>query len=298
MGTLFVPGALPWAATALTAIKDDGSSWLTLSYKDYLQWLDSRELARNTRRAYSSRVRQFLMYEQSSRDCQVADRSAAYLESAVEGYLCHLADQEGCRPATINAVLSAIEDFLSFLGVRRTFKRVAAPRSVRRILAIHEAVKLFETSAAGPSHHHAIVSLCLFAGATPAECIAMLPSDVEVLSPNVVDVSIRSARGKVRKLRLTGRPAHAISSWLNERLGRRASYGGLFINNRGGSISSAGIDYIVRKTGWRSRLDLCARTLRNTYLVCPLNQVHSASEKAAQHLVCMCIVGEGISCRA
>jgi site-specific recombinase XerC len=114
----------------------------------------------------------------------------------------------------------------------------------------------------------AIVAIFLETGIRLSECAAL----------NVCDLAISDSLGKLniynkrnsscREVQLNEAARAPLQAWLKERNDRFAlsEKSALFVNYLGERISTAGLDFLIRKIGIRARMNLSAQILRDTCL--------------------------------
>lgn len=249
---------------------------------DYEGWLARQPLSANTKRAYRTRVSQYLEY--------LAGTPAEYgdpLEDlyardyAVRDYKSYLKAVRRAKPPSVNLSLAAIDNFYLFLGigkpeVQREDLAQAAPRSLsgkeqkRFLRAVERSSEI---------RGQAIALLLFYGGLRIGELCGLDVEDV-ALSARKGRVVVRSGKGdSYREVVLNSEVREALSGWLVEREGLLAEKEtpALFSSRRGGRLSTRTVDLIVRKFGKEANLDraLSAHALRHT---CVTNLVRAGAD--------------------
>ena len=220
--------------------------------------LSKAPLSINSRRAYASRVAQFLEWLPEGVDLAV-DR-----DFIVRDYRQHLKDAHR-SPSTVNSHLDAVGHFCLSLGygapsVRHERLPQASPRTLepREQTLFLRAVEKTELS-----RDRAIALLGFYTGLRVAEIAALNVEDV-VLSARKGTVTVWHGKGDHhRELPLHPEARSAISDWQKDR--GRPSTDALFINQRGGRLSSRSICDIVAQLGASVGLEISTHTLRHTF---------------------------------
>lgn len=239
--------------------------------KDFLQHLRRRDVSRHTMTAYENDVATFLKHTSQIRQKPVDALSPADVDAfAIRAFLGELHKQR-ISPSSSARKLSAIRTFVRFLRREDLIEGdpsslVAAPRKPETIpahLTIDEMTKLLEM----PDSSHplgrrdrAILELFYASGLRLSELVGLGIEDVN-LSSRVVRVL-----GKGRKERLVPfntSTGDAIRSYLKDRSslsgsvrpqadggarkGERGVQAPLFLNYRGGRLSTRSVDRLVRR---------------------------------------------------
>lgn len=239
----------------------------------YTAWLDTQPLSENTKRAYLSRVRQFIAY--ANDDCLFDEflASPEVQKESVEAYRQHLLAVAESTSASVNNKLTAVDHLFQSLDLPRP--RIQREQWLQKqpplILTLEQEDKLVDacTTRSG-ARDRCIVFLQLFAGLRLTECANL---DVTDVSANGQTLLIRttahpSKSACPRTVALGTRASLATSEWLKERSqqSNRGESAALFVSSCGNRLSAAGIDYIIRRLGWKEHLVLSSQVLRNTCL--------------------------------
>ena len=236
--------------------------------KDFLQHLRRRDVSRHTMTAYENDVATFLKHTSQIRQKPVDALTPADVDAfAIRAFLGELHKQR-ISPSSSARKLSAIRTFVRFLRREDLVEGdpsslVAAPRKPETIpahLTIDEMSKLLEMpDSSNPlgRRDRAILELFYASGLRLSELVGLDMEDVN-LSSRVVRVL-----GKGRKERLVPfntSTGDAIRAYLKDRSllaggqadrgarkGERGVQAPLFLNYRGGRLSTRSVDRLVRR---------------------------------------------------
>lgn len=238
----------------LALISDDRGRAVLAEYEGALE--DSG-LADQSRRAYCSRVAGYLAWlaggDVGGSDLgggdPLDDRRAR--DRAVSEYRSWVVSQRGARPSTVNAILTALDHFYTHrrLGPAQAVREELATPSPRILdgdeqerflhaVARHEAVR-----------DRAVVCALFYAGVRVAELVALDVPDIRVgRSPARIVVR---ASGRLREVPLGPEPVPVLREWIRERRQWQgaSSLAALFLNRRGGRLSTRSVDNLVVRLG-------------------------------------------------
>lgn len=248
---------------------------------DYERWLDRQPLAANTRRTYRTGVRGFLKYLAATPveyGDPLSDEHAR--DYAVRDYKSHLKTVSKAKPSSVNLALAAVDNFYRFVGLgkpdvgREDLPGVApsalSPDEQKRFLRAVER----STSA----RDRAMARVLFFAGLRVSELVGLTVEDVSI-SARKGHVVVRSGKGDAyREVALNAEVREALEEWLAEHNEYPATDGAaLFVNRRGGRLSSRSVDLIIRRLGEEANLDrpVSAHVLRHT---CMTNLVRAGND--------------------
>lgn len=236
----------------------------------YLQWLDSQRFSAQTKRVYTSRVRQFIRfldrYERSSATLLVNKEACHQLVCDFQAWM---SNTSWAKPRSVNGYLTAISGFFESLGLAAppVQRQVVSDFRPRRILAVDERQRLMSQLATSnvSTKHKALILLMLHTGMRISDCAALDMDDL-VSEGNYLKISMVS-RGYNRVISLDRSTEAAVRLWVDQRNNhpRGTDSKALFINRDGRRITCGGIDTIVRSVGARARVELSAKMLRDTY---------------------------------
>ena len=235
--------------------------------KDFLQHLRRRDVSPHTVTAYENDVATFLKHTAQMRQKSVDDLAPAEVDAfAIRAFLGELHKQRLSASSSARK-LSAIRTFVKFLRREDLLEDdpaslVAAPKKPETIpahLSVNEMTRLLEMpDASSPlgRRDRAILELFYASGLRLSELVGLGIEDVN-LSARMVRVL-----GKGRKERLVPfntSTADALRAWLKDRTmtGQRTEGGHakharrvaapLFLNYRGGRLSTRSVDRLVRR---------------------------------------------------
>jgi integrase/recombinase XerC len=236
--------------------------------KDFLQHLRRRDVSRHTVTAYENDVATFLKHTSQIRQKPLDELTPDDVDAfAIRAFLGELHKQRISASSSARK-LSAIRTFVKFLRREDLIENdpsslVAAPKKPQTIpahLTIDEMSKLLEMPDASTPlgrRDRAVLELFYASGLRLSELVGLGIEDVN-LSGRMVRVL-----GKGRKERLVpfnNSTADAIRAWLKDRTatGHRAEGRGqarhargasapLFLNYRGGRLSTRSVDRLVRR---------------------------------------------------
>ena len=236
--------------------------------KDFLQHLRRRDVSSHTVTAYENDVATFLKHTSQIRQKPVDELAPTDLDAfAIRAFLGELHKQRLSASSSARK-LSAIRTFVKFLRREDLIEDdpsslVAAPKKPETIpahLSVNEMTSLLEMPDASTPlgrRDRAILELFYASGLRLSELVGLGVEDVN-LSARMVRVL-----GKGRKERLVPfntSTADAIRAWLKDRnmTGQRAEGRGqtrhsrgaaapLFLNYRGGRLSTRSVDRLVRR---------------------------------------------------
>ena len=239
--------------------------WRQNFLKAFQNSLSTQSLSPNTRRCYSSQIRQFLNF------LTVPDEltNAATLYDAVTRYRCWLSDELGLRSVSVNKSLLAIEHLYRFLDfqvpklAREKDTEKFGPRSLDR----DEEERLLSVTATESARDRAILLLFLTGGIRIGECAAINFSELFLFTetPNMTIRNQSAQTQAARCLPLTPVVVSVLEDWHEE---RRSVAGieaeALFLSRQGTRLTVSAIDFVVRKIGIKANLNISAEVLRQT----------------------------------
>lgn len=237
---------------------------------EYEQWLYRQPLSENTRRTYRTRVRGFLEYLAATPveyGDPLADEHAR--DYATRDYKTHLKTVQKAKPSSVNLSLAAIDNFYRFMGLGKPdAKREDLPGVAPGALEPDEQKKFLRAvERSGSARDRAIARMLFFAGLRVSELVALDTADISI-SARKGQVTVRSGKGDAyREVALNAEVREALEQWLAERKEYPGADGAvLFLNRRGGRLSSRAVDMIVRELGKAANLDspVSAHVLRHT----------------------------------
>ncbi len=235
------PGAAP------TPLPED----LQTVFADYQADLAAAGTGLNdeTIRVYQSRVRQYLAWLATADEIVEGDpfTQVAARDRAARGYREHLQTVAHRKPATINAHLSAVDDFYRRRGlgpalVERAETTLAAPR----VLDQRDQIRLLRQADQAPLRDKALTFTSFYAGTRISETTRLDTSDID-LATGPGHLTVRSGDRR-RKVPLHPKLRTVLEEWLEERSGRTGAHTNpaLFLNQRGGRLSARSAYTVLR----------------------------------------------------
>lgn len=210
-------------------------------------------LEAGTVRVYASRVRQYLAWlatagtDRAASGDPLADPAAR--DRAVGDYQTHLQAVAGRRPSTINAHLTAVDDFYRRRGLGPAAAvRADVPPPVPRVLDERDQLRLLREADSAPLRDKAIVFTAFYAGTRIGETTSLDIDDLRLSAGNS-HLIVRYGRNRKSREIPLHRKLHAV---LNEWIHQRTSWRGadttpaLFLNRRGGRLSARSAYTVLR----------------------------------------------------
>jgi integrase len=206
-----------------------------------------------TVRVYASRVRQYLAWLAAA----VADGTVEgdpltepdARDLAARAYRTHLQTAAKRKPATINAHLTAVDDFYRRRGLGPAAAgRAALPPPAPRALDERDQARLLREADRAPLRDKAIAFTAYYAGTRIIEITRLDIDDVR-LPAHGGELIVRYGRnGGFREIPLHPRLRAVLEEWLGERVGWRGAdtSRALFLNRRGGRLSSRSAHTVLR----------------------------------------------------
>lgn len=219
-----------------------------------------REVARpggplnaDTVRVYASRVRQYLAWLATALADRVVDGDPLTdpdaRDRAARRYRTHLQTVARRKPATINAHLTAVDDFYRRRGLGpAAAERADLPPAAPRALDHRDQLRLLRAADRAPLRDKAIAFTAFYAGTRISETTSLDTGDIHT-SAREGHLIVRSARnGKTREIPLHPKLRAVLEEWLRERAGWKGAdtTPALFLNRRGGRLSTRSAYTVLR----------------------------------------------------
>lgn len=244
---------------------------------DYEGWLARQPLSANTRRAYSTRVGQFLCYLASVPVEEYGDPlgDAHARDYAVRDFKAHLKTVGKAKPSSVNLALAAIDNFYRFVGLGRPeVKREEPQKAAPRALSPEDQRRFLRAVERCASARDRAIATLFFYSALRLQELARLDVGDVASSARKGRVVVRSGKGDAyREVSLNADVRGALDGWLTE---RRTLSGAvvvvdgeaLFLGRRGKRLTMRAVDLVVRRLGEEANLanPLSAHVLRHTCL--------------------------------
>jgi integrase/recombinase XerC len=237
----------------------------------YVDLLAHTPLDADTRRAYASRVRGYLLWLSGSGiDADLLDELASR-DGAVRDYRTYLQTVARRKPSTINTTLAAIADF--YTRTRRgtpNVRRLELPQQAPRALSTKTSTQWLRSVERWLNPRDRVLALLPFyAGLRLGETVALNLTDVQ-LSARKGAIIVRSGKGsRYREI-----PTHAtlrdnLAVWIDD---ERPHWPGaqtnpaLLLNRRGGRLSARAADQILGAIADDANIEEFTRhVLRHTF---------------------------------
>lgn len=217
-------------------------------------------------RVYCSRVRQYLAWLAGGAidGDPLTDPDAR--DWAARDYRRHLQTVAKRKPSTVNAHLTAVDDFYRRRGLGPAkLKRAEIPQAAPRALSKRDQLRLLREADRVPSvRDKAIAYTAFYAGTRIAETVALDVEDV-AMSARKGHLIIRYGKnGTYRQVPLHPKLRAVLESWLTE---RATTWTGadiepaLFLNRRGGRLSARSAYAVLRAIAEAANLPIgCEET--------------------------------------
>ncbi|QSB16248.1 tyrosine-type recombinase/integrase [Natronosporangium hydrolyticum] len=218
---------------------------------EYERALAGAPLAAHTSRAYRSRVATYLRWLQTVDAPEDPLGTPAGRDHAVRAYQQWLRTRQA-QPTTVNAVLTALDHFYRQLRLGPAATgREELPASVRRALPPEAQQQFLATADAhGSPRDRAIAYTLLLTGVRVAELVALDLPDIQLADGGRLVVGRPGSPGH-REVPV-GRPGQPVlRAWLVERPRWSGSddSGAVFLNRRGGRLSTRSVDELIARLG-------------------------------------------------
>lgn len=216
----------------------------------------------DTVRGYASRVRQYLVWLGGALDAGAVDgdplADPAARDWAARDYRAHLLTVARRRPATVNAHLTAVDDFYRRAGLGpAAAKRADVPPAAPRALEGKAQTRWLRACEHAPPRDKALALVGFYAGLRIGEIVALDVADVQI-SARKGRLVVRSGKGgRYREV-----PLHpALRTALDRHLAARAGSAGadgpaLFLNRRGDRLSTRGAAAVLTGLAEAAGLDV------------------------------------------
>lgn len=256
-------GALPDAKALLKLLQQ---------FELYDKELLKLPFSAHTRRAYQTRLQHFLGFLGTHLDRYPnALSNKAERDGVIADYMTYLRNEIKSSPQTINAYLTAIDSFFSFVGLgKANAPREENPQFPPQTLSPTDQVAFVNSvQRCKRARDRALATLLLNTGIRVAECQRLDLDDV-LIHENKGLIKVRGVNGKpCRQIVLNASCRSAMQDWLVER-GRKypqSTERGFFISNRTTRLSIDAIDHLIRKMATAAGLRyVSSDTLRHTCL--------------------------------
>ncbi|MCK5391315.1 MAG: tyrosine recombinase XerC [Deltaproteobacteria bacterium] len=244
------------------------------SFEDYLS--SERNYSKHTLKAYMADIKEFalVLKEMGLVSADNGDIDFAHLdETPIRTYISRLYGKN--KKVSISRKLASVRTFFEFL-IRNgklksnSAKLVPTPKGEKRLptfLTVDEVVKLVETPGSDnvyESRNRAILELLYSCGLRVSELVGINLNELDL---NSMSVKVLGKGNKERMVPLGSKAATAIKTYLPQRLDLKPKDDYLFVNSRGGRLSTRSIDRIIKKYAAISGIpkNISPHVLRHTF---------------------------------
>lgn len=241
-------------------------------FEAYKTSLDKQTLSSHTKRAYETRLQHFLGFLGTRLDeypdALVNKHTRDYVARDYKQYLKFMIKSS---PQTVNAYLTAIDSFFSFVGLGKTkIDREDLPRLAPQALTQKEQKAFLRAVERCRRPRDRAVAILLFCtGIRISECSDLNNDDVLFTSRKGI-LKVRNRKGSsYREVPLNEPCRTALQEWADERQTKyvQVDEDAFFLSNRGTRLSVDSIDHVVRGLAQGANLEsVSAHTLRHTCL--------------------------------
>jgi len=244
------------------------------SFEDYLS--SERNYSKHTLKAYMADIKEFalVLKEMGLVSADNGDIDFAQLdETPIRTYISRLYGKN--KKVSISRKLASVRTFFEFLirdGKLKSnpAKLVPTPRGEKRLptfLTVDEVVKLVETPGSDnvyESRDRAILELLYSCGLRVSELVGINLNELDL---NSMSVKVLGKGNKERMVPLGSKASTAIKTYLPQRLELKPKDDYLFVNSRGGRLSTRSIDRIIKKYAAISGIpkNISPHVLRHTF---------------------------------
>lgn len=227
----------------------------------YRTHLSRLPLSPHTRRNYAARVDHFIQWLQGSTDALTDCRERDFV---VWGYKTFLL-QSGRSSSTVNAVLSALDNFYLYLGIGGAkVRRQDLPQQAPRALGPEEQRRLLKAVTHSRSARNRVLVLTmLHCGLRISELAALDVGDVFVTARRGELVVRCGKGGRQRRIPMNADLREAMLSYVG---GPQDPQAPLFRSQRGTRISVNAIAHLMRQFARDAGIEMTAHRLRHTAL--------------------------------
>lgn len=241
-------------------------------FEAYKRSLDKQPLSIHTRRAYETRLQHFLGFLGTRMDeypdALVNKHTRDYVARDYKQYLKLTLKSS---PQTVNAYLTAIDSFFTFVGLgNANADREDLPRLAPQALTLKEQRDFLRAiERCKRPRDRAVATLLLSTGIRISECKDLNDDDV-LFTQRKGLLKVRNGKGSAyREVPLSAHCRIALQEWIDERRSKfpQPEEEAFFLSNRGTRLSVDSIDHLVRKLARGAKLEsVSAHTLRHTCL--------------------------------
>lgn len=229
-------------------------------------------LDKDTRRAYASRVRGYLIWLDGAGIDGDPLTDPAARDGAARDYRTWLQTAAGRKPSTINVILAAIADFYTRRGLGAPdVRRLDLPQVAPRALDARDVTRWLRTVERWLNPRDRVLALIPFyAGLRLGEVVALDLDDIRLSARKGLIVVRMGKGGGYREIPVHPHLRTDLALWIND---ERPSWKNatdspaLLLNQRGGRLGSRGADHILNAIADEARIadDFTSHALRHTF---------------------------------
>ncbi len=244
------------------------------SFEDFLS--SERNYSKHTLKAYLADIKEFGLVLKEMNLISPENGDIDFLnmdETPVRVFISKLYKKN--KKVSISRKIASVRTFFEFL-IRRgemksnSAKLVPSPKGEKRLptfLTVDEVVKLVETPGsdnAYESRDRAILELLYSCGLRVSELVGINLNDLDLES---MSVKVLGKGNKERLVPLGSKASSAIKIYLIQRLDLKPKEDYLFVNSRGGRLTTRSIDRIIKKYAAISGIpkNISPHVLRHTF---------------------------------
>ncbi|MCZ6468523.1 MAG: tyrosine recombinase XerC [Candidatus Dadabacteria bacterium] len=244
------------------------------SFEDFLS--SERNYSKHTLKAYIADIKEFglVLKDMGLISADNGEIDFAHMdETPIRTFISRLYGKN--KRVSISRKLASIRTFYEFLIRNGTIKSnpaklVPTPKGEKRLptfLTVDEVVKLVETPGSEnvyESRDRAILELLYSCGLRVSELVGINLNNLDLIS---MSVKVLGKGNKERMVPLGSKACAAIKTYLSQRLDLKPEDDYLFVNSRGGRLSTRSINRIIKKYAAISGIpkNISPHVLRHTF---------------------------------
>ncbi|TDI89781.1 MAG: tyrosine recombinase XerC [Candidatus Dadabacteria bacterium] len=244
------------------------------SFEDFLS--SERNYSKHTLKAYIADIKEFglVLKDMGLISADNGEIDFAHMdETPIRTFISRLYGKN--KRVSISRKLASIRTFFEFLIRNGTIKSnpaklVPTPKGEKRLptfLTVDEVVKLVETPGSEnvyESRDRAILELLYSCGLRVSELVGINLNNLDLIS---MSVKVLGKGNKERMVPLGSKACTAIKTYISQRLDLKPEDDYLFVNSRGGRLSTRSIDRIIKKYAAISGIpkNISPHVLRHTF---------------------------------
>ncbi len=244
------------------------------SFEDFLS--SERNYSKHTLKAYIADIKEFglVLKDMGLISADNGEIDFAHMdETPIRTFISRLYGKN--KRVSISRKLASIRTFFEFLIRNGTIKSnsaklVPTPKGEKRLptfLTVDEVVKLVETPGSEnvyESRDRAILELLYSCGLRVSELVGINLNTLDLIS---MSVKVLGKGNKERMVPLGSKASTAIKTYISQRLDLKPEDDYLFVNSRGGRLSTRSIDRIIKKYAAISGIpkNISPHVLRHTF---------------------------------